>query len=165
MERKKKWCLKSNSNISKSEFCCHSFSSYNPPVPLSEQRTAHPHRPAFMSSLSKTILSHSQYFQTPPTTSSSTPPSENDADQDQCSMWVESLRLVRYLLLAICLQPVVDRGKLNCCDHLFCFECILQWSKVFYSSLVDLFSNLLNFRYRMTTLGRKHLSVVQTKVQ
>ena len=118
-----------------------------------------------MNSLSKTILSHSQYFQTPPTTSSSTPPSENDADQDQCSMWVESLRLVRYLLLAICLQPVVDRGKLNCCDHLFCFECILQWSKVFYSSLVDLFSNLLNFCYRRTTLGRKHLPVVQEKVQ
>lgn len=30
----------------------------------------------------------------------------------------------------ICLSPPSEVAKINCCDHVFCFDCILQWSKV-----------------------------------
>ena len=31
----------------------------------------------------------------------------------------------------ICLtEEEVERGKLDCCDHYFCFGCIMEWSKV-----------------------------------
>lgn len=30
----------------------------------------------------------------------------------------------------ICLNPVSYQGKLSCCSHHFCFECIIQWSQV-----------------------------------
>mmetsp|Transcript_17873 Transcript_17873/g.29883 ORF Transcript_17873/g.29883 Transcript_17873/m.29883 type:complete len:340 (+) Transcript_17873:58-1077(+) len=30
----------------------------------------------------------------------------------------------------ICFEPPTKRGTINCCDHVFCSECILQWSKV-----------------------------------
>jgi len=33
------------------------------------------------------------------------------------------------LQCGICLEEVKIRGKLNACDHPFCFECIEQWSK------------------------------------
>ena len=29
----------------------------------------------------------------------------------------------------ICLDSATNRGKLECCDHLFCMPCILRWSK------------------------------------
>ena len=31
---------------------------------------------------------------------------------------------------SICLEEVACRGLLTACSHLFCFECILEWSKV-----------------------------------
>ena len=30
----------------------------------------------------------------------------------------------------ICLDAVKKRGRIECCDHKFCFECIKKWSKV-----------------------------------
>lgn len=27
----------------------------------------------------------------------------------------------------ICLDTIIERGELNCCDHLFCFVCIFKW--------------------------------------
>lgn len=31
----------------------------------------------------------------------------------------------------ICLsEGGIERGKLDCCDHFFCFSCIMEWSKV-----------------------------------
>ena len=32
--------------------------------------------------------------------------------------------------IAICLQPVKVRGKIPCCNHIFCYVCICEWSKV-----------------------------------
>eukprot|EP00117_Sycon_ciliatum_P022412 scpid24403/ scgid19344/ len=30
----------------------------------------------------------------------------------------------------ICLEQPKERGKISCCDHLFCFDCITKWAKV-----------------------------------
>jgi hypothetical protein len=30
----------------------------------------------------------------------------------------------------VCLNAILERGKLDCCDHRFCVECILRWSEV-----------------------------------
>ena len=32
--------------------------------------------------------------------------------------------------IAICLQQVKVRGQIPCCNHVFCFTCITEWSKV-----------------------------------
>ena len=30
----------------------------------------------------------------------------------------------------ICLEDTIKvRGKIDCCEHLFCYDCILKWSK------------------------------------
>ena len=30
----------------------------------------------------------------------------------------------------ICLDVITSRGQLSVCNHLFCYECIFEWSKV-----------------------------------
>lgn len=30
----------------------------------------------------------------------------------------------------ICLDQITKRGKLSVCEHLYCYTCILEWSKV-----------------------------------
>ncbi len=30
----------------------------------------------------------------------------------------------------ICIEKVLKRGKLDCCMHLFCLDCIQNWSEV-----------------------------------
>ena len=30
----------------------------------------------------------------------------------------------------VCFDKVVTRGKLDRCEHMFCFECISEWAKV-----------------------------------
>lgn len=29
----------------------------------------------------------------------------------------------------ICLQPIEQQGKLDCCKHIFCLECVLRWAR------------------------------------
>ena len=31
----------------------------------------------------------------------------------------------------ICLEDIEFQGKINCCSHLFCLNCIKKWSDVF----------------------------------
>lgn len=37
---------------------------------------------------------------------------------------------LHFSFIAICLQSVKVRGKISCCNHIFCYECIFEWSKV-----------------------------------
>ncbi len=30
----------------------------------------------------------------------------------------------------ICYNKIEIQGRINCCDHLFCFNCIKKWSEV-----------------------------------
>ena len=30
----------------------------------------------------------------------------------------------------ICLEEITKRGKLSVCEHMYCYTCILEWSKV-----------------------------------
>lgn len=61
--------------------------------------------------------------------------SEVDSDEDQEEVEIkeeppkEEEKVVQ--VCGICLtEEEVERGKLDCCDHYFCFGCIMEWSKV-----------------------------------
>lgn len=30
----------------------------------------------------------------------------------------------------ICMETIKKRGQIECCQHKFCFDCIVKWSKV-----------------------------------
>ncbi len=34
---------------------------------------------------------------------------------------------IPYSECSICYEKIIKRGKLNCCWHLFCINCIKQW--------------------------------------
>lgn len=60
-----------------------------------------------------------------------------DADEDQQEeenkevepSFINEEKVVQ--VCGICLtEEEVERGKLDCCDHFFCFGCIMEWSKV-----------------------------------
>lgn len=36
----------------------------------------------------------------------------------------------KQLQCGICFESVTFRGKINHCDHLFCYDCIERWAKV-----------------------------------
>lgn len=51
-------------------------------------------------------------------------PSDNQVECRRDSKWSGNDAL------AICLQTVTIRGVIPCCNHIFCFSCIVEWSKV-----------------------------------
>lgn len=38
----------------------------------------------------------------------------------------------------ICYDKIKNPGKLDCCEHVFCYDCILHWSEVSLKSLIFL---------------------------
>lgn len=45
--------------------------------------------------------------------------------EDSCSKYLDGLPFI-----AICLNPISVGGRIDCCEHIFCLDCIKRWSKV-----------------------------------
>lgn len=62
---------------------------------------------------------------------------------------------------AICLEQLTDKSFTNSCLHMFCFHCLVAWSKV---KIIFHFENYLNIFYtKIMVLGQTRMSTLQTK--
>jgi hypothetical protein len=55
---------------------------------------------------------------------------EEEKKEELMRSWPESSRLPDADVCCVCLSIPNERGRVESCSHVFCFECILAWSKV-----------------------------------